>query len=316
MPTPDPQKAEQKSHILVVEDDKITAQIMQRILSASDFIVTIVSDGESAIDLLSQGTQKFACILLDCILPGMTGLDVLRCIKEDIALRNIPVIICTALTDANNIRNAFKNEAFSYLIKPFPANLLNSVAHAAVDRHLAHAPDQVDGQQPASTLELLDSGKFHCRTLEDARKLAMMLAAICPNPDRVASGLLELFINGIEHGMLGIAYAEKTQLVLSESWLAEVERRLEMDCYRDRKVVVAFERRPDELELTISDDGPGFSYQCYLDFDPERALHPHGRGIAMTCLFNLEHVEFLGCGNTVRVRIRLTENADENAAGK
>ena len=83
-----------------------------------------------------------------------------------------------------------------------------------------------------------------------------------------------------------------------------MERRQSMDCYKEQKVLVDFQRLPGELVLTIRDEGPGFNCQCYLDFDPERAAHPHGRGIAMACAFNLENVEYIGTGNTVRIRIK------------
>ncbi|MBF0530659.1 MAG: ATP-binding protein, partial [Deltaproteobacteria bacterium] len=134
----------------------------------------------------------------------------------------------------------------------------------------------------------------------------------CPDPGRTVTGLQELLINAVEHGNLGITYAEKTKLVIEGTWITEVKRRLSMDCYRQRSAVVEFERHPTELVLTIRDEGFGFDYQCYLNFDPERVLDPNGRGIALARMVSFDELEYQGMGNTVQVRINtLTERHTE-----
>ncbi|WP_232502804.1 response regulator [Solidesulfovibrio magneticus] len=296
-------------NILVVEDDKLSANLIESYLTKFGYAVTCAADGESAWNILLQDTTRFKCILLDYMLPDIDGMEVLHRIKKAPGLSEIPVIFVTSLNDVETIQNAFAHGAFSYLTKPLDIKLMKSIVHAAIDRCKINFDIAKDRQESERSLELLNSGIFHCRTLDEAQLLAKTLAMACPDSGKVSSGLLELLINGIEHGMLDITYDDKTKLVLSESWKEEVNRRLKLKCYLDKKVTVLFERKFGEIVLTIRDDGPGFDCQCYLEFDPARAMHPHGRGIAMACMFNLDNVEFLGNGNTVRVTISTGHNS-------
>ena len=110
-------------------------------------------------------------------------------------------------------------------------------------------------------------------------------------------------INAVEHGNLGITYAEKTELVLGGRWHAEVDRRLALPENAPKKVEVHFSRRPAAFEVTIRDQGKGFDFSRYLDFDPRRLFDPHGRGIAMARADCFDSVEYQAPGNVVRVRI-------------
>lgn len=64
----------------------------------------------------------------------------------------------------------------------------------------------------------MQEGRFRFQTLEDARVLATHLARTCPEPERAVQGLQELMVNAVEHGNLGICYAEKGRYVLAGTW--------------------------------------------------------------------------------------------------
>jgi hypothetical protein len=116
-------------------------------------------------------------------------------------------------------------------------------------------------------------------------------------------------INAIEHGNLGITYREKTLLLMENDWRAEVERRQELPQFRKRMARVRFERLNDCLRFTIRDEGSGFNWQRYLEFDPTRIFDPNGRGIAMARRSSFCNIEFQGNGNTVVVCIN-TDKSD------
>ena len=84
----------------------------------------------------------------------------------------------------------------------------------------------------------MSQGTFLYRTLAEARDLASVLAKTCGESRRAVLGLSELMINAVEHGNLGITYNDKSRLNLTDSWGTEVERRLQMDGYRDKVVTV------------------------------------------------------------------------------
>ncbi|MCX8018369.1 MAG: ATP-binding protein, partial [Rhodocyclaceae bacterium] len=118
-------------------------------------------------------------------------------------------------------------------------------------------------------------------------------------------GLSELMLNAIEHGNLGIGYAEKTRLIAEERLEAEIARRLALPEYGVRKGRLSIERLPDGYEFTIKDEGSGFDWRAYLELSPERAYHTHGRGIAMARSLSFDRLEYKGCGNTVVAHIHV-----------
>jgi hypothetical protein len=114
-------------------------------------------------------------------------------------------------------------------------------------------------------------------------------------------------INAVEHGNLEISYEEKTRLFEVDGWDSEVRRRLSEPPYADRQVRVEFERLRDRIQVTITDEGRGFDWCQYLDIDPARLHHQHGRGIAMSRLISFDDVKYSGAGNQVSVGILLDE---------
>src|SRR5271165_5222811 len=61
--------------------------------------------------------------------------------------------------------------------------------------------------------------------------------------------------------------------------------------------IFAFDSGESELRVRIKDQGKGFDWRQYLEIDPERATHPHGRGIATSKLMSFSSVSYTGCGN-------------------
>ena len=298
-------------YVLVVEDDKMSTLFIQRALAAYNANIICVEDGESALSLLVGGNTQFNCIILDIMLPGINGLEVLQQIKANPELQHIPVIIETALSDTESIRKGYAGGAFSYLQKPLQISLLRSIFFAAFDEFNSRSRMLESNKHANRSFAFLETGRFKCRTLDESQMLAHTLAHACPDPNRVENGLHELLINAIEHGNLGITYTEKTQPLLSESWRKEVESKQALEFYRNRNVTVDFERRPNELILTLHDEGPGFEFQRYLDFEPERATHPHGRGIALARMLCFDEMEYLYNGSSVRVRINTSSSDPE-----
>jgi len=132
----------------------------------------------------------------------------------------------------------------------------------------------------SSTLGTFVQGQFQFKTRREAQNLAMQLSVASPDPMPIAIGLTELFINGVEHGCLGIGHDEKGRLIEEGKLAAEIEHRRTLQEFCDRTVRVEFRREPNKLHFVINDDGEGFNYQAYLT-DSEGHGKKHGRGITM-----------------------------------
>ena len=95
-------------------------------------------------------------------------------------------------------------------------------------------------------------------------------------------------------------------LLMENDWRPEIERRLLLPQFRDRLARVRFEQEDSRLRFTISDEGNGFEWQRYLDFDPSRVFDPNGRGIAMAHRTSFSSLEYLGSGSTVVATVNRT----------
>ena len=292
-----------KAHILLAEDSRSIAQHIVRILSAQDFEVTVAEDGQAAWEILAGGAH-FETIVLDREMPRMDGMELLRRIKTSPHLAQIPVVMETTRDDEESIREGLAEGAYYYLTKPFVPAVLLSVVTAALGQYREHLALQAGVRDAERPFEFLDSGTFRFRTLEDGRLLANSLARACPEPERSVMGLQELIVNAVEHGNLGIRYEEKTDLLMSGRWLEEVSRRLQTPDGLQRQVQVSFERRIQDIRITVQDEGAGFNWQKYVDFDAARAFDNHGRGIAMARTLSFDAVQYSGNGNTVTATLK------------
>jgi anti-sigma regulatory factor (Ser/Thr protein kinase) len=153
--------------------------------------------------------------------------------------------------------------------------------------------------------------KGSCRTLEEAESLPSFLANCFPDSDRALTGISELLINGVEHGNLGISYDDKTRLMDENSWRQEVDRRLTLPEYADKQITVIFEKKGDTYYLQVTDQGEGFNWKSFLEFDPSRASHNHGRGIAMANMIAFDRLVYNEKGNQVTAIMQTRDESEE-----
>lgn len=115
--------------MLLVEDDDDHAYLINRNLKSNHVINTIdrVADGEEAIEyLFKRGAHHKSTrpdiILLDLKLPKVDGHEVLKTIKDDPQLKQIPVVVLTTSASESDRAKAYKQNANSYVVKPLDAN--------------------------------------------------------------------------------------------------------------------------------------------------------------------------------------------------
>ena len=101
--------------VLLVEDEKPLAAALGKIFEKNKILVDMVNDGIEG-KLLSEH-DVYDVIILDIMLPGMTGLEILRSIRE--AGKNVPILLLTAKDDTKDKVNGLNMGADDYLVKPF-----------------------------------------------------------------------------------------------------------------------------------------------------------------------------------------------------
>ena len=285
--------------LLVVDDKPMNVELLQTLLEADGYLVVTATDGVEACTILEQGQYDFQAILLDRMMPNMNGMEVLGKIKAHPTLQILPIIMITAASEAEEIREGIEAGAYYYMTKPFKKNILLAIVRSAVNEYVTRCSLQEELRQSARTWRYLQSGTFCFRDVPEARDLATLLANGCPDPQKVILGLLELLVNAVEHGNLQITYEEKTRLNEQNELEREIAHRLSLPDHSSKYVVVDFERSAESIQITITDQGQGFDWRSYLDLDADRAFDSHGRGIAMARMMSFDSLEYQGTGNRV-----------------
>ncbi len=290
--------------ILIVDDEPINLDIVCAHLENDAYEIVTADNGEEAWSLLETDPARFDAIILDRMMPGMDGMEVLANIKAHEALEQVPVVMQTAKAENRDIVDGLKAGAYYYLTKPYDGNLLKTIVRSAVNDSLHMKSLRESLREGRRIFDLMTFGRFRIRNLRECNLVASQVAHLCPQPHRVVTGISELLINALEHGNLKIGYEEKSSLMRRGMWQIEVERRLNSEAHQDGYIELEFQVADDTVQIRIRDQGQGFDWTPYMDFDPGRAFDPHGRGIAVARLSSFDDLEYVGDGNEVIATVR------------
>jgi sigma-B regulation protein RsbU (phosphoserine phosphatase) len=123
--------------LLVVDDDELNRDMLSRRLERKGFRVAVSADGPSALALIAA--RPFDLVLLDVMMPGLSGLDVLRIIRQQHPATDLPVIMATARDQSEEIVHALQLGASDYVTKPldFPVVLARIETQILLKRSVA-----------------------------------------------------------------------------------------------------------------------------------------------------------------------------------
>ncbi len=215
-----------KPRVLVVEDDVPVAHLVRDLLKTENFDATCVHEGHPAIDLVSRNQPD--AIVLDVMLPDMSGFDVCQTLKLRRETNLIPIVMLTALNDDASVQSGYRVGANRYLVKPFKAEVLINELRAV----MKHA-QELRQRRTHTSIELLMSSDSHAR--EQLNDLLSELFVQTPLSDddihAIRFAALEMIENAAEWG----------------------NRRK-----KDLPVTIRYEVTDELVRFIISDQGPGF----------------------------------------------------------
>ena len=113
------------SHVLVVDDERVNRRVLENHLTLAGYKVTEASSGKQALELLANG-HDFDLVLLDVMMPGMSGYEVCEILRKDALPSELPVVLLTAKNRVSDLVIGFNVGANDYLTKPFSKNELLS----------------------------------------------------------------------------------------------------------------------------------------------------------------------------------------------
>ena len=129
---PAAQRSLSRGRILIADDEPHIRRILQTLLEMAGFDVDLRQDGTDALEAV-QGTDHYDLILLDIMMPGATGLEVLEKIRAMEARKSTPVVILTAKGQDADRQAAFSLGANDFLTKPFSPKKLLARIHQIIE---------------------------------------------------------------------------------------------------------------------------------------------------------------------------------------
>ena len=132
---------DEPARILVVDDNEANRDLLIRRLQRQGHHTATAENGRIALDMLAHAS--FDLILLDIMMPEMNGFEVLEHLKADDALRHVPVIMISALDDADSVTKGIALGADDHLPKPFDRQILNARVTASLAKKRLHDREQM-----------------------------------------------------------------------------------------------------------------------------------------------------------------------------
>jgi len=123
---------ELRGHILVADDNRLNRLKLVHSLTLQGHTVSQAESGRQALEMLQS--ERFDLVLLDILMPEMDGYQVLEQMKNDSTLREIPVIVISAIDEMESIVRCIEMGAEDYLPKPFDPVLLKARAAACLEK--------------------------------------------------------------------------------------------------------------------------------------------------------------------------------------
>ena len=146
------------SRVLVVEDEAHLAQGLRFNLEAEGYEAEVVGDGEAATERLLGGEEKFDAVVLDIMLPGKDGFDVVSDLR---AARNyVPVLMLTARGRPEDVLKGFESGADDYLPKPFDLSILLARLQGLLRRSQWIGGQHADTRKESEPSKVDDFGTF------------------------------------------------------------------------------------------------------------------------------------------------------------
>jgi len=249
--------------ILVVDDDRTTRHVLQKVLAGAGFSTTVAKDGVEALTLV--GKKRFDLLLLDVWMPRMNGLDLLARLRPRKAKPR--VVIMTSDDAPETLLKAVREQAFRYVHKPVKATALLQTV-----RETLEAPEPVP-------IEVISASPEWVELVVPCTRAAV---------DQIQTVMAHLDTDLEPKVRENIAYAFRELLLNAIEWGGRLDP--------SHKVRIAYLRSKRMLMYRIADPGSGFDIQnlphaaigrtadgpiAHMDVREEKGIRPGGFGLLM-----------------------------------
>jgi len=298
-------ESEESGLLLVVDDNEENRDVLARRLQKQGHWAVTASGGQEALDALAA--QPFDLVLLDIMMPGMDGYEVLSRIKNDPRTQRLPVIMISALDEMNSVVRCIEMGAADYLPKPFNPTLLRARVGASLrekrarDRELRYTAELAESYRKLQELERLRDDLTHMIVHDLRTPLTSLLSGLQTVP-------LVGDLNEIQTEMLEIAVDGGQILLGMINDLLDVEKMEQESVPLERTPLTAaglIERATVQVAMLAQADGLTLAQQAALDLPPFSGDEDKLRRTLVNLLGNA--IKFTPAGGTVTASAEIGE---------
>lgn len=287
--------------VLVVDDSPIDRQLVGGLLRQdTDWVVHFADDGAMALEQIRISPPDL--VVTDMQMPGLNGLELVAAIRKGFS--QVPVILMTGKGSEEIAVEALHAGAASYVPKRSMASMLVETSRRVLsafqdDRYRAELLKRVGLRKESFHIEndvnlLLSLSRHLQQMLGDSWNI--------DRTDRLRSGTAfeEALLNALYHGNLEVS-SDLKEIDHTAFYKLVDERRIASP-WRERQIHISVRLTPEEIEVVIRDEGPGFDPSKLPDpTDPKNVHRPCGRGVMLMRAF-MDEVLYNGQGNEVTLR--------------
>jgi two-component system, cell cycle response regulator len=157
-----------RASILIVDDDPINRTLLSHTLARQGHSTRMAEDGHEALETVAA--EAFDVVLLDVVMPGIDGYEVLKSLKDNSKRRHIPVIMISALDEMESVIRCIEMGAEDYLLKPFDPMLLRARINAGLAKKRLHDLELDYIEQVGHVVDAaaqVENGSFSSESLDE-----------------------------------------------------------------------------------------------------------------------------------------------------
>lgn len=290
-----------KPVVIIVDDDKDIQVLLQKYLNELDFDLICYDDPVE----MFENIDRTGCdlMLLDRYFPSTDGFSVVKSLSKNEKFQHVPIVMITGSARDRSISDGLDLGVYYYLAKPIMKHTLLSVVKKALQQHELLTDHQELLDHFNNMLSQCVSMSAIYRSSEQCYSLAFMISQYFDNSYRLFLGLYEVMMNSLEHGLFGIGFEKKNQLLECGKYELYIKEK-DVEFENGKTFVsVRYLNRGNVQEIIIKDPGKGFDPKKFYHLDTERSSSLNGRGITKAVKISFDQVLYSPKGNEVKLLV-------------